>query len=184
MEVNLTLNYHLTKEDHLAFQLYDASTSERIRKKRRYSRLRVPIVYLILGAVLIWAALLEFGLLMMVIGALWYFIYPKYEAKRYKKHFQEYVDENFKEKHNEAAKLELDMEHIYGSSSLGESKIKVSEVDRIEETSEHIFIRVGAMGFVVPKRKVDDLNELNAWVNKVVAQYGVPHNVNLNWKWE
>ncbi|MCB9203771.1 MAG: YcxB family protein [Flavobacteriales bacterium] len=181
----VTAYYNLDEEDYLAFQLHNASISGQIAAKRKKTRVRVPIAYVIFGLLLLWADVTMPGLAFVAFAILWYFFYPKYEAKKYEKHFRSHVQENFKADPEKAGKLELGDEYICGSNSLGESKIKVNEVERIDETADYIFIRISnAVAFVVPKQKVENLDEVNTWLQELQTKLGIERQVNLDWKWQ
>ncbi|MCT4646664.1 MAG: YcxB family protein [Carboxylicivirga sp.] len=180
----LKLNLKLEKEDHVQYQLYTASKSERIKKKRKAVKIRLPIVYIILAFLLAYIGHITLSISFVIIAMLWYFLYPLYERKKYVKHYQSHVDESFKGKLDLESVIELDDEEIRTSDEMGNSTIKVEKINAIGETGRYIYIYLTpGMGLVIPKQKVEQLAQLKEWIIKQTAK-GVPYNLDLNWSWK
>ena len=83
----MKIEYTLEKIDFLNYQLYAASQSERITKSRKKSRIRLPIIYFILGLLLFALADLIFAIVFIGVGVAWYFLHPYFMKRRYMRHF-------------------------------------------------------------------------------------------------
>ncbi len=180
-----TLKLKLEEEDHLIYQLYIASKSERIKKKRKSARIRIPIIYLILALIVYFSGQVSFALALAVFGSLWFLFYPQFERKRYYKHYKSFVKENFKDRLEKEAIINLGVEEIELIDESGNSKLKVEKIDEISEIENYYFIKLNkAAGLILPKRKIEDLESVKEWIEKAVEKYQLKKNVELDWKWK
>ena len=120
----MRIEYTLEKIDFLKYQLFAASKSERIIKSRKKSRIRVPIIYFILGLFLFALADLIFAIIFIGVGVAWYFLHPYFMKKRYVRHFEKYIDENYQNRFGKSVTLDFDGEYIITTDYLGESRLK------------------------------------------------------------
>ena len=99
----MTLNYQLTNSDFLEYQLYTSSKSETHKKRRKNSRIIIPILFLLYGFYLTKRDENYIGVIVFGITAiLWFVFYPMYSKWRYKRHFKKHVEENYKNRINKA----------------------------------------------------------------------------------
>ena len=91
----MEIEFSLSRADFISFQLFAATKSVTITKSKRKARNRLPIVYLILGTILLTLEDKVYAIIFYLIGILWYLLYPTLTKKRYAKHYEKYVDENF-----------------------------------------------------------------------------------------
>jgi len=181
----LSIQYPIDLNDHLNFQLYNASISESILKKRRKSRIRLPIIYLLLSMPIYFVGNNEFAAFFIIIAVAWYFIYPFYERKIYYKHYKKYVEENAATLVTENSKIEFDDTEIKTYDELGNSSIKIHAISSIEETSEYYFIKIGTQqGLIIPKIKISNLSDLQDWLKQTQMKYHFDWNHNLDWSWK
>ncbi|MCT4639473.1 MAG: YcxB family protein [Bacteroidales bacterium] len=181
----MKLEFQLEREDHVTFQLYIASKSERIKKKRKTVKYRVPIVYLVLAAIIFFVGQLGLSITFVLVGILWYLFYPKYELKKYEKHYRSYVEENFKSDLDPKVVIELTETVINTTEEKGNSSIKVETVKEIDEIGKYFFIKLNpGLGLVLPKSKINDLHKFETWLSSVVEKYGIKRNIDLEWKWK
>lgn len=178
------LKYALEKEDYVMFQLLVASTSVRIQKKRKRSRIIIPIIYLAFAAFSWYNGDITISAVFFVLSVIWFLFYPKYQALKYKKHFNAFVDENFKSHYGIETTTQLGETEIYSENSKGNTTVKVADITELIETDQYIFVRLGVgMGLIFPKEKIENLQELQDWVSKTSEKLGISNQVNLNWSW-
>lgn len=182
--MTVNLKYALEKEDYVMFQLLVASTSDRIKKKRKRSRIIIPIIYLAFAAFGGYTGDTTMSIVFLVLSLIWFLFYPKYEAWKYKKHYNSFVDENFKSHYGLETKTQLGETEIYSENSKGNTTVKVEDITEIIETEQYLFVRLGVgMGLIFPKEKIQNLQELENWISTTSDQLGIPNQVNLNWSW-
>ena len=180
----MTIEYSLEQPDFLEFQLFTASKSERIIKSRKISRIRLPIVYLILGIVLLLFADLIFALVFIGIGLAWYFLHPNFMRKRYIRHFKKYLNENYKNRFGKPVSLKFGDEFIESADYLSESKMRIRELEEINEIKDYYFLKVSSgESFIIPKNRINDGSEFHEYISKLAKALEITYNTELNWKW-
>jgi len=178
----MQITYSLQNEDFLVHQLYIASQSERVKKKRTQSTFIPPVVYILIGMYLAYryqtfVPLALFGGL----GILWYLLYPKYEKMRYRKHYWNFIKDNFQEKVNVAGTIIFESEHVKMFDHATESKTSISEIKYAVNLPNHYLIRFkGSQVLIIPKKEVKSETEF--------FQYFTSKNIEikdeLNWEWK
>jgi len=103
----IVLEYSLSEEDFLTFQLYVASTSPNTIKKRTKVKYRVPVIYGILALLIFWIGETEMAVAFIIIGLLWLVFYPKWEKHRYYNHYRDHIKENYAGRINISSELHL-----------------------------------------------------------------------------
>lgn len=177
----MTLEYELTKEDYLEYQLYISSKSTSHLKKRNRARFLFPIVYFILGIVTAFANKSVVSVFIWVLLAfLWIILYPFYSSWKYKNHFKNHINENYTNRINKLSKLEFTAKHLKTSDKSSKGKIKYSELKSLIELPNHYFIKLAIdMSIIVPKDSIKDNNEFRLKMDEI----GIEYINETNWKW-
>jgi hypothetical protein len=68
--------------------------------------------------------------------------YPFCSRWRYKRHYQKFIRENYKNRFNEPAIIELTDEDVLNRDKTGGSKVNASETEEINETGSHLFLKL------------------------------------------
>jgi len=159
----MEIEYSLSRADYLEFQLFAATKSETIKKNRRKARIRLPIIYLILGTILLTVSDKIFALIFYLIGILWYLLYPVLTKKRFGKYYAKYVDENFKKRFDTPIKVNIsdNYETIETVDFEGESKFKTAGIEKIFEIKRFIYIKMNSGShLIIPKYKIENIDKL------------------------
>ncbi len=159
----MEIEFSLSRADYIDFQLFAATKSEIIKKNKRKVRNRLPIIYLILGTILLILEDKAFSIIFYLIGVLWYLLYPTLTKKRYARHYEKYVDENFKNRFDTLINVKFPDNHelIETVDFEGESKFKTSEIEKIFEISRFIYIKMkSGSHFIIPKYKIENIDKL------------------------
>ena len=125
----MRIEYSLEEQDFLVFQLFTASKSDRINKKKRNGWILLTVgallitVYFYLSRINSMA--IYFGIVVIVTGL----FYPKYFRWRYKKHYHTYIIENYSKRFGELATLEFNPDSIFSRDKTGEGKLNLSEIE-------------------------------------------------------
>lgn len=181
----MTIEYTLTEEDFLTHQLYIASTSERIKKKRRNTRIVIPVLYIGLGLFFLSDDNSSLSVFFIVFGCLWYFVYPEWERKRYIRHYKSFINENYSERINRPASLTIDGETLITSDQSSESRVKTEEIKQVTELPFIMLITLKTgVSLIVSKTKVQDTGILITRLRELAAQLNVPYVQELNWTWK
>ena len=176
----MTIKYTLDRQDFVQLQLFNATKSVSIQKKKRRET-----IYLILGALLAAAYFFIQGNMAMTI---WFLLlavvtiifYPKYFKRKYRKHYEKYIDEHYAKRFGEKVELTLTNDAIWSKNQIGEGTIQLSEIDRADETQHHFFLHTSAgPSIIIPKRELDTLDQFRA----AFAKVNIPVMDDKNWSW-
>lgn len=178
----MKFEYKLTAEDFLTYQLYSASQSPAIQKKRRNTRFLVPLLYIVLGGYsYIDGKSLIVGGSFIGVAFIWYFLYPFYSAWRYKRHFQRQIDTYYKDRVNINSELTIEKNRLIAKDETAESKVKVEELDSLIEINDYFFIQLKTgIALVLPLKVVQDKTGLI----KQFENMNVPYKSEKNWIWK
>ncbi|WP_268225708.1 YcxB family protein [Sinomicrobium oceani] len=177
----MNLNYKLTLSDFLEYQLYASSKSDIHKKRRRNSRVIVPILFLLYGLYLTKKDQNHIRILVFGITAIsWFVFFPFYSKWRYKRHFEKHVKENYKNRINTPVEIDFDENSVYTKDFTSESKINGNELKELIETRNHFFIKLTTdLALIVPKHSIENQTEFK----KIVTELGAKYVDELNWKW-
>lgn len=178
----MKINYKLTYQDFLEYQLYSSSKSELHRKKRFRSRIIIPILYIILG---IYFANKDegylIGILFTVLGILWYVFYPLYSKWTYRRYIKKFVEENYKNRINKEVELDFDVSSVSAKDYTSESKINENEIKELIETRDHFFIKLDTdVSLIIPKHAIENKEEFK----KRILDFGAVYVDELKWEWK
>ena len=180
----MKIDYHLDEDDFLTHQLFIASRSPRIQLKRKRSRISVPIVYSIIG--ILFLVQEQFGLMFVFVflGFLWYVFYPKWDKRRFIKHYQKFIQETYKERFGVVVSLEIGDAYMWARDEANESKIAVTEVTEICEISSTIYMLLrSGQTLILPKNKINDLGSLTKTLHELADRLAISYTVNHHWSW-
>jgi len=169
--------YLLHEQDFLDFQLYTASKSESIRRKKRNGWIGLTITPLAL-AFLFWEDGV-FGIYFLVAAILTLLFYPMYFMRRYKRHYENHIKQSHKNRFGESVIMEVHPDHIFTKDSTGEGKIYISAIDQIDETSKHFFVKISSgMTLIFPKENIN-----SEQLKEEFKALKIPIHEELDWKW-
>jgi len=178
------LNFNLSEQDLLIFQLYTASNSPYIKRSRRVNWLVVPILYLVFSVVLYLADSLDFSIGFLVLAILWLIFYPFFQKSRYEKGYKRHNIEYFKNRFDKPVELSFTKEYIASKDESGEGKMKLSELEALHEIQDYYFLKFNSgVSLIIPKKEVVEFNKLKELLESLVKKLQIEHEVNLEWKW-
>ncbi|MCW3785678.1 YcxB family protein [Plebeiibacterium sediminum] len=181
----MTIKYTLTREDYLQMQLFAASKSPRIIKSRNKSRWLLSIVYVALGIVLMINANDVFALTFILFGIGWYFYHPSMMRRRYKRHFEKYIDETLANRFDKTVELSFEEDFLMEKSPMGESKVNLSEVTAVFETNDYFYIEFSSGQYaIIPKDRIMNLPDFSNFIKEMTVKLSAPFREELDWKWK
>ena len=177
----MTLEYKINEQDFLDFQLFTASKSDRINKKKRNGWILLTIGSIVIALYFYLsentAMTIYFGLVAIVCGL----FYPKYFKWRYKKHYKTYIKENYSKRFGQVESLEINSDYIFSKDKTGEGKINLSEIERVDETDNHFFLKISTgMSLLIPKSELGNVDKLR----KKFKEIGLIINDETKWTWK
>ncbi len=181
----MTINYKIDENDFLSYQLFAASKSDRIRKKRLRSKVTVLLIYAALGLLFFYQEEIFLTIVLFLIGLLWFFIYPIWERSRYVKHYQGFIRENYQGRFGRIANLEFSNDYIIAKENGNEGKILTTELEEINEIPTAIFVRLkGGQSIIIPKDKITNIDNVKVFLKELAANLKIKYNAEENWKWK
>jgi len=179
------IEYQLNENDFLIYQLYIASKSDRIKKKRQRNRIIIPILYLVLGIFLFWGNQILMPTLLVILGLLWFFFYPIWEKRRYVNHYKAFIQENYKLRLGRIVTLEFDNEYILAKDNGSESKVLATELVEMIELPTIILMKLGGgQSFILPKNEIPQLEELKANLRELAHYLKIKYEIEGEWEWK
>ncbi|MCD4792252.1 MAG: YcxB family protein [Bacteroidales bacterium] len=177
----MKIEFKIQENDFLEFQLFTSSKSKRIQKKKRNAWLILTIASVIFALYFFCLEILSITIYFVVTSVLIGIFYPKYFNWRYKRHYKNHIKENYKNRFGETEDVEFGSEYIYTKSKIGEGKVFLKEIEKINETSNHFFLKISTgMSLIIPKREINDITELR----EKFQTLGFTINDELNWNWK
>jgi hypothetical protein len=181
----MTISYAIDENDYLVHLLFCASRSERNNKRRRRNKKQVPIIYVGLSLILFFVGKLFLAVLFLIIGLLWFFIYPFWERKYYINHYKGYIKDNCKDSIGRTTIIEIGNEFIVAKDDGNESKIKTGEITSINEIAAAIFVMLpGGKSYIFPKDKIVEFELLRTRLRELADYLNVEYFIDDKWEWK
>lgn len=174
MSYQRTLNYHITTDDIIHFNLYHFRHSPAAQKQQRIIRIIVSIGVAILGLVMFY--LIDGGknpgfisyLSAFVSGVAVFFIWPRIVQRGIREQTAKMLAEGKNKGIVGEQTLTLTPDYMMCVSEAGESTIKWSSVERVVTTDEYTFIYISSVNaFIVPRRAFPNNDEHQSFVQYV-----------------
>lgn len=178
----MTINFYLTPDDFLIHQLYTASKSELVNKKRRRNRLSVPIIYLIFSLMLFFiGGLSALGGIFILVAILWYVLYPLYSKKRYINHYKKHIEEHYTNRINREVAFTIESDMLYSRDGVSETKIDTQEINQLVELKDQYLVKLKTnQSFIIPKNKVEDKETFRSIFDQIAVEY----LDETSWEWK
>ncbi len=173
-------SYKLEEKDLLAYQVYTASKSERINRKKKAGRIIMTIIALFLVLNFYSASNTMMTIYFSIVAVAVWIFYPRYFKWRYTKLYSNFIVQNYSTKIGEEEIIEINKDHIFIKDNTGEGKFELSEVDSLIEVQEHLYIQLNiGTALVTPKDQVSNYSEV---IDKFKS-LNIPIVDETNWKW-
>jgi YcxB-like protein len=180
----MTISFKADENDMVLFQLYKASKSQHIAAKRKKARRTMSISFLILGPLLFLNGHGYAAIILIAVAIGWYFIYPVWEAGYYQRHYESFIAERCRTVKYSGTEMQFNSEYIITKEEGTEGRIFTSELESITEITKAVYILFkNGNSFILPKNKIDNINELIHWLKQLAAVLNRPYNSELDWVW-
>jgi Ca2+/Na+ antiporter len=177
------MKFILNKKDFLRFQLYTASKSKSVRKRKIAGWIIVTSFFIILAILFLNYKDNFLTYYFLIIAILTLVLYPTYIKWVYKRHYSKLVDEYYKNKIEIESEISFTDEFICIIDQSGEVKIKLSEIEEINEIGESLYLKIkNGVSLIFPKNS-PDFDEFESELTEVVKKLSIAWNKELNWRW-
>lgn len=181
----MTIDYNLDENDYLTHQLFVASKSDRIKKRRLRSKGIVPLIYIVIGLVFLFEDKFVLTISFFIFALLWFFIYPLWERQYYVKHYKGFIKDNYKARLGKSLTLDFNNDFILAKDNVSESKVLTTELKEIDEIPSLIFVRLkGGQSFILPKNKIANIDEVRLCLKELATYLQINYNIDEDWKWK
>lgn len=177
--------YTVEAEDFLAFQLFNASLSKRLKVRRWVAWLSIPIIYSVLAYSIYSPYTLVLFWIVIIVGVFWLAGYPFYSKWRYKRYYTRYVNDTHKNNFGKEVVLKIDDTHIQMSDTDGsEGRMKIEQIEAIYELESHLFIKLkNGQTIILPKARMIDFETFYPQIKQATIDLGLIWNSANMSKW-
>ncbi len=181
----MVVEFKITENDFLIHQLYLASISDRIRKKRQRNRIIVPLIYSVVGIIAFSLSNSTTTIICFIIATLWFLFYPMREKRRYSKHYESFIKDSYKERIGRLAVIEFSNDFIVTKDEGSESKILTKEFEAMVELPTIILLKLkGGQSIILPKERIKNIDALIVRLNELADYLKIEYIMNDKWEWK
>ena len=172
-------NYHLNSEDYLTFQLYTASHSKVVAKKRKSEWMLLWFLPLVFGLYFLTSNEYLLASYFFVVAVITYLFYSQYFKWRYKKRHLKFILTNYQEHFGAEEELTFNVDHLYLKNKTGEGKVLLDTVLSAVEIPSHLFIKLNTGTSIILPRKEVDIDAVKSELMKLEVEI----EEELDWTW-
>ena len=163
----MKINYELTEEDYLHFNLFHVKQSKTAIKSLNIQRFLTPVFFIIvafifsgIGDMPVVFPLIIFGLISIV----WLIFYPKYFYSLVMRQSKKMLREGKNDGLLGEQQLALSEEGIVYTTSNGESRTKWSGIKKVVEDSDFFYLYNSSVSaYILPKRALSNVEEAKVY---------------------
>lgn len=163
----MEINYNLTEEDFINFNLYHIKNSKTAIRSLQLQRMIGPLIFLISSYVFSKIGDVPFiGLFITfsIISILWFIFYPKYFYNHIIRHVKKMIKEGKNDGLLGEHRMMISEEGIVDSTTNGETKVNWSGIKELKEDGNYLYLYNSSVSaYILPKRElrnVDDMRSL------------------------
>lgn len=165
----MKIDFELTKQDYLDFNMFHLGHSSTIKRSVFMQRYIVSIMYLIMPFVLAQISEIPFifwGIPSLIVYISWIVFYPKYLKWHVNKTISKMINEGKNAMLLGNHSITLTENGLVETSHLSETKTNWEVIEEVLETEKHIFIYNSAVSaYIIPVSAFKDTNEKEAFMN-------------------
>ncbi|MDD2981890.1 MAG: hypothetical protein PHQ74_00745 [Crocinitomicaceae bacterium] len=189
----MILKYSIGADDFLNFQLFTASESPVVKRRRLKSKLAFAILYIAFGLFFVVDSKWVYASTFFVLAILWFFFYPLREKRMYERNYKNFILENYRNRFDKEATMEITNAYIQTKDGVNKGKALLSEVSEIVEMPTAIYLRLNtAQTFMLPYDRIEFLESSDVKnTQEMILKFKEIANLNqlkytdlTNWKWK
>lgn len=172
MEMGSTkVEYNLTKEDYIAFNMHHMDHSPTVKRSLFIQRYVVALVFLAFPFIFSSISRAPLLLSFIVYGAIfiaWILYYPRYFMATTKKRILRMIDEGSNANLFGPRSMTLNESGVEEISEHGESKSSWRSIEKIDETADYIYIYISSINaYLVPIRAFEGRTQKDEFVERL-----------------
>lgn len=181
----MTVTFNIHEKDLVTLQLFLASTSDIIRKKRQKTKYMIPVFYILIAVVGVVTGQKVAAISFLTGAVLWILFYPLWERRSYRKHFTSFIREHMKNRFENTLSIEITNDFILTREDQNENKTPVSEIEMMQEIGELFLIKLkGGSTFFIPKEQIAEKEQLRSRLQKLARHLKLDYTIDDQWKWK
>lgn len=180
----MKITYSLDEKDYLTFQLFTASNSPSVKRRRMLSRSIPAAAYLFFAVLFFYRGDLTMLFAFLLLAVVWFFFYPIHDRNLYRRQYQKFIAENMNNKFGRKATLTFEKDRVKAKDEVSESAIDIAEIESITETEALFLLKLKTnQSFILPKNKIDNWEQLPTFFTTLEAERGIPFVDRMDWQW-
>jgi hypothetical protein len=181
----MQFEYSLNENDYLQHQLFIASKSDRIKRKRIKSWIILSAATLLLSLFFYQQHNKFMVYCTLALAVYTILFYPLYLKSHYKNHYKKFIADTYKNRVGVKTIISFEENHINFFDRTGEGKINLSEIDTIHQTGEYIYLRM-KLGetIIIPKPQMENVQASVTGFKNLADRLNIKFISELNWKWK
>ena len=171
----MTIEYELSHDDLLVFNLFVCKTSPSFMQRNIYfPQIIFPLLIVVFLFVLWTRNNLKSILIGLISSLIWIFIIPKFQWWYTRKSTQKLLGEG---DNTGSVSLTLSSDNIVVKADSGEAVYQWSQVDKIVDTEDYIYLFItNILAIIIPKRSFSGESSLETFVRTIHEFHGLAHN--------
>lgn len=176
--------YTVGEQNFLNFQLYHISQTDGYKSKLRRQPLFIMLLNIALSAYFFAEKNYIVGSIFIVIGILWFILYPNRIRRMYHAKFENEIQSKYANQFGHTAQLEISDEYLKTTDKGGSSEKRYSEILRIIHLPEEtLVIFKNKQTFILPKATTENYTQMVADLNEKANRKAIKILELPNWKW-
>ncbi len=189
----MILKYSIGADDFLNFQLFTASESPIVKRRRLKSKLAFAILYIAFGLFFVVDSRWIYASTFFVLAIAWFFFYPLREKRMYERNYKNFILENYRNRFDKEATMEITDEYIQTKDGVNKGKAALNEVSEFIEMPTALYIRLkSAQTFMLPYDRIEftensDVKSVDTMILKmkeIASKNQLNYLDKTNWKWK
>ena len=178
----IDIKYNLTEVDYLQLNLYYFDVEGSLGKNSQ----KIILVFLTIIAILIFLSIYKnenLYAISLALVALFILIFHKKQMKNnYEKMFKKSIQQ-YKNRFDKIVELKFTETEIEVKSVAGNTQFYNSQIKSVIETKEYFFIRLQPEAIIIPKRELENIENINEYLNSLAKKLNIQYKENFEWKW-
>lgn len=171
----MTLNYQLSEEDYINYNMYLAATSDAIKKLKGRSRLLLLLLFILISSAFYYFNRVM-GIVTMSVSIVAFLLFPLLYDKLYLRTYRSMLTGKFAGKTGIPILLQMDTQEIHIQSNGGEQRIPAEQVANVTDISTLFIVRLKTGDAIIIARKgIADIATIQQQIQQLAATWQVPY---------
>jgi hypothetical protein len=170
----MEINYRLTEEDYLKFNLFHINNSESANKSLKTQRFATPFVYIIFAYIFANIADIPFLYALipfLIVGILWVIFYPRYFQSRILSQTTKMIREGKNEGLLGEHTMTLSDEGIVDSNPNGETRVNWTGIIKLVEDESNLYVYISSVSaYIIPKKDLTNVEDVREYIKSKLPQ--------------